>query len=268
MKKILYMTNLPVPYKIDFFNELGRNMNLTVVFERRKASDREDSWLSSSFLNFNAVFMNGKEYGNEAALCPEICSIIKKGKFDEIVVGAYYTLTGMLAIQYMKTHKISYYISSDGGFIKNEKKIKKYIKQYFIQGAKGYFSPSKITDKYLIYYGANEKKIYRYPFTSLKNSDLIMKTLNNSEKQILKKKLNITEEKIVLGVGQFIPRKGWNTLMEASLNLSKKNGIYIIGGKATEEYILLKKKMNLDNVHFIDFKNKDILNNFPRESTS
>ena len=46
MKKILYMTNLPVPYKIDFFNELGRNMNLTVVFERRKASDREDSWLS------------------------------------------------------------------------------------------------------------------------------------------------------------------------------------------------------------------------------
>ena len=124
MKKILYMTNLPVPYKIDFFNELGRNMNLTVVFERRKASDREDSWLSSSFLNFNAVFMDGKEYGNEAALCPEICSIIKKGKFDEIVVGAYYTLTGMLAIQYMKTHKISYYISSDGGFIKNEKKIK------------------------------------------------------------------------------------------------------------------------------------------------
>ena len=262
MKKILYMTNLPVPYKIDFFNELGRNMNLTVVFERRTASDREDSWLSSSFLNFNAVFMDGKEYGNEAAFCPEICSIIKKGKYDEIVVGAYYTLTGMLAIQYMKTHKISYYISSDGGFIKNEKKIKKYIKQYFIQGAKGYFSPSKITDKYLIYYGANEKKIYRYPFTSLKNSDLIMKTLNNSEKQILKKKLKIAEEKIILGVGQFIPRKGWNTLMEASLNLSKKNGIYIIGGKATEEYILLKKKMNLNNVHFIDFKNKDTLKEY------
>ena len=168
----------------------------------------------------------------------------------------------MLAIQYMKTHKISYYISSDGGFIKDEKKIKRYIKQYFIRGAKGYFSPSKMTDKYLIYYGANEKKIYRYPFTSLKNSDLIMKTLNNSEKQILKKKLKIAEEKIILGVGQFIPRKGWNTLMEASLNLSKKNGIYIIGGKATEEYILLKKKMNLNNVHFIDFKNKDTLKEY------
>ena len=33
-----------------------------------------------------------------------------------------------------------------------------------------FFNP---TYKYLIYYGANEKKIYRYPFTSLKNSDLI-----------------------------------------------------------------------------------------------
>ena len=97
-------------------------MNLTVVFERRTASDREDSWLSSSFLNFNAVFMDGKEYGNEAAFCPEICSIIKKGKYMKLLLGSYYTLTGMLAIQYMKTHKISYYISSDGGFIKDEKK--------------------------------------------------------------------------------------------------------------------------------------------------
>ena len=60
MKKILYMTNLPVPYKIDFFNELGKNMDLTVVFERRTASDREDSWLSSSFFNFKAMFINGK----------------------------------------------------------------------------------------------------------------------------------------------------------------------------------------------------------------
>ena len=50
--------------------------------------------------------------------------------------------------------------------------------------------------------------------------------------------------------------------MEASLNLSKKIGIYIVGGKATDEYILLKKKMNLDNVHFIDFKNKDILKEY------
>ena len=87
MKKILYMTNLPVPYKIDFFNELGRNMNLTVVFERRTASDREDSWLSSSFLNFNAVFMDGKEYGNEAAFCPEICSIIKKESMMKLLLG-------------------------------------------------------------------------------------------------------------------------------------------------------------------------------------
>ena len=94
-------------------------MNLTVVFERRTASDREDSWLSSSFLNFNAVFMDGKEYGNEAAFCPEICSIIKKGKYDEIVVGAYYTLTGDVGYSiYEKLIKISYYISSDGGFIK------------------------------------------------------------------------------------------------------------------------------------------------------
>ena len=64
-----------------------------------------------------------------------------------------------------------------------------------------------MTDKYLIYYGANEKKIYRYPFTSLKNSDLIMKTLNNSEKQILKKKLKIAEEKNNIRRRSVYPKK-------------------------------------------------------------
>lgn len=39
MKKVLYVTNLPAPYKVTFFNLLSREVELTVVYKREKASD-------------------------------------------------------------------------------------------------------------------------------------------------------------------------------------------------------------------------------------
>lgn len=44
MKKVLYVTNLPTPYKVAFFNLLSREIKLTVVYEREKASDRDAKW--------------------------------------------------------------------------------------------------------------------------------------------------------------------------------------------------------------------------------
>ena len=52
MRKVLYMTNLPVPYKIQFFEELGKRVDLTVAFERRSAENRDSKWLSSECKGF------------------------------------------------------------------------------------------------------------------------------------------------------------------------------------------------------------------------
>lgn len=262
MKKVLYTTNLPVPYKLDFFKELGKYVDLTVVFERKTASDRETKWLSCKINGFKAFFMKDKACGNENAFCPEISKIIKTGKYDEIVIGAYYTPTGMFAIQYLKAHKIEYYISSDGGFIKEDNILRKKIKTHFIKGAKGYFSPSMKTDKYLEHYGAKSDLIYRYPFTSLKHCDLINSLPGKSQKDKLRRSLGVNEEKMIIGVGQFIQRKGWDVLMKAATQLPDNTGVYIIGGKATQEYLDLKNKLRLDNIYFLDFKQKDILKNY------
>ena len=42
MKRILYITNLPAPYKIDFFQELCKYEDLTVIYERSKAENRNE----------------------------------------------------------------------------------------------------------------------------------------------------------------------------------------------------------------------------------
>ena len=43
--KILFLTNIPSPYRVDFFNELGKMSNLTVLYERDNANDRNKMWL-------------------------------------------------------------------------------------------------------------------------------------------------------------------------------------------------------------------------------
>lgn len=41
--KVLFMANIPSPYRVDFFNELGKYCDLTVTFEGRTATDRDEN---------------------------------------------------------------------------------------------------------------------------------------------------------------------------------------------------------------------------------
>ena len=55
--KVLFLTNIPSPYRVDFFNELGKLCELTVLFEREKATDRE--WDSNNNINYEAIYLKG-----------------------------------------------------------------------------------------------------------------------------------------------------------------------------------------------------------------
>lgn len=133
------------------------------------------SWFNTSFEHFTAIYLKPFIRKNgHTLISTQIVSEIKKG-YDAIIVGVYSTATSMLAIQYMIMNKIPYYLETDGGIAKNGKGISEKIKSYLIGHAKGYFSPSRSSDKYLEFYGADEKVIYRYQFTSLKESDLLNK---------------------------------------------------------------------------------------------
>lgn len=258
--KVLYTTNIPVPYKVNFFNLLSESVDLTVTFEREEASDRDSSWLKSVPCNFNKIVLSGIPVGADSAISKQIIDVVKKGNFDKIVVGVYNTPTAMLLIHYLKSHRIPYMLSSDGGFISDgEPRIKYRIKNYFMSGADAYFSPGKETNKYLEWYGASKERIIEYPFTSISEPDIVKGPISDSQKMSLKKELELPTGHVVLSIGQFIPRKGMDTLIKAGKLMNSDTFICIIGGKPSKEYLKLVDDSAEAKIVFKSFMSKEEL---------
>lgn len=261
--KVLWLTNIPSPYRVEFFNELGKYCELTVLFEKKASDERDESWKTFNTDNFQLIYLRGKNIGVAEAFCPGVIKYLNC-TYDHIVITNFSDLTGILAIAVLRAKKIPYIIESDGGFAGSGRGVKEEIKRWLLSGAKLYFSTAIEHDKYYLTYGAKPEEIIRYPFTSLRREDIRTKPVNYVEKMKLREKLGMKEEKIILSVGQFIHRKGYDILFEALSKIDSSIGCYILGGKPTDEYIQMIKKLNLTNVHFIDFKLKNELNEYYR----
>ena len=57
MKKILFITNIPAPYRIDFYNELGKCFDLTVIFEAKGASDQGIKFNSFEVFDVTSIYL-------------------------------------------------------------------------------------------------------------------------------------------------------------------------------------------------------------------
>lgn len=268
MYRILFITNVPSPYRVDFFNELGKTCDLTVLFEALHASDRDSKWESSNFKSFRAIVLKGIRIRSDQSLCLGILKVIRK-KWNCIIFGGYSSPTSMLAITYLKSHRIPFVLEADGGLINSgESKISYLIKRHFISSASWWFTSGKKTTEYLAYYGAKSEQCIFYPFTSLTQEDMLQATqrLQNEDKKQLRRRLGMKETYIILSVGRFSYRngygKGFDIVMKAAEQLSPEIGVYIVGEKPTEEFVAWKETKKLEHVHFVDFKSKKELSDY------
>lgn len=259
--RVLWLTNIPSPYRVAFFNELGKQCDLTVLFERKASEERDESWKQFNTDHFQAVFLSGKTIGVAEAFCPSVIRYLTKA-YDRIVVTNFSDPTGMLAVQWLKFRRIPYCLESDGAFPGSGTGLKESVKQWIIAGAAQYFSTASIHDDYYRMYGAPADRIVRYPFTSVQAKDVLSEPVGVEQKKSLRKTLGMTEQHIVVSVGQFIHRKGYDILMKACTMMDSNIGVYIIGGKPTEDYLNMVRDLHLSNVHFVGFKLKNELNQY------
>lgn len=228
--KVLFLTNLPSPYRVKFFSELGNLCELTVLYERKSASDRDDKWKVKADNTFTEIFLHGKTIDTDNSFCPEVLKYLSSD-YDVIVIGMYSTYTAMLAMLWMKLCRIPYYISTDGGFIVEESSTKKRFKTMLLSSAKYWLGTGKIAREYLVYYGANNDQIFDYPFSSLDEKDILPEIMRYEDKVQLRNKLSIKGKKVIITVGQFIHRKGLDILLNAFRKIKKDDiELLIIGG--------------------------------------
>lgn len=253
------MTNVPSPYRVDFFNKLGKCCDLTVTFEKGNSKERGIAWDGYEFKYFRGIILKGISINTDTAFSPGILDVLHRNMYDFIICTDNFSPTGMLAILYMMCHHIKFYNEGDGGFAKSGKGIKEAVKRFFISHAIGSFSTSQELDHYFRVYGAPRDQIYRYPFTSVWKKDLVTCSLSNEQKWKIRRKLGIQEERVIIAVGQFIHRKGFDLLIKSATRLSEDVGIYFVGGTPTQEYLDLVRFYHLNNIHFVSHVKKNLL---------
>ncbi len=255
---IVFLTSGKTPYRTAFFKELSKYKNVCVLYELERSYEREWDVEKNHTEALREIVLKSIKKNINTALCPEVLKYLKKDK-KCVIVGGYSTPTGMLSIAWMKLIGKPYVLNADGGIIKKDKWLRKRIKKFFISGAAYWLSSGKKTTEYLEYYGADRTKIVEYPFASSVSCDILKNPIDKREKKNLRARLNMKEERIIISVGQFIPRKGFDILLKTEVLSDKRIGLYIIGGIPTEEYEKIKQDRGLDNVHFVGFKQKEEL---------
>ena len=265
--KILIVFNQPAPYKVNLFNLLALDNDIHVIFERKTASNRDEKFYSSNQYNFSHEFYAHGAFGEENSNTGKLVKHLKENKYDLIIMNGYSTFTEMRAISYMNKHHMKWTLFINGGLVKKESKLKKKIKTKYISSASYYMSPCLEANEYLKYYGAKEENIFLYPNSTIFDKDLIAKPLNDEEKEILKKELNLPQGKVIISPCQFIDRKNNMKLLEVFKN--RKETLLLVGsGVEKEKYLTYIKDNNMNNVIILDYLKSDELNKYYQASNA
>ncbi len=261
MKKVLFLTNYPSPYRVRFFDELGKLMDVTVLFADRieDKKHRSAAWYVPGEGAFHAVQLKKRLLSiGTNSLCTDVVQWLKKD-FDHVVVCGYSNPTVILAMAWMRMYGRSFYMEVDGGLIRQEGKAKYLAKRALVTMADKWLTTGGSITDYMVHYGAKRERIAQYPFSSLDEGDILTQPVSRKEKAALRQALGIREERLILTIGQFIHRKGFDVLLKAAKDLPKDTAICIVGGEPTEEYRKLREELGLSQVYFQGFMKKDAL---------
>jgi len=257
-KRIFIQSVFPAPYRTGVFKGLNEAYDIFVVFERSHDKNRSVNWFIKNF-GFNGILLdneeNIKKYHNELKLLHT---------YDAVLAYDFLSKSSMKLMLRCMKEKIPYFVNCDGAFI-NHHPLKKMIKKFFFSRAKGCFASGVYAEAYFLAFGAKKNKIYRHPFSSLYQEDILSEPIVYEEKMKIRETLGLPiDKKIVISIGQFAHRKGFDILLKAwdMINLDNVELIIIGGGEEIQAYRTFIIENNLKNVTIVDFQPKSIITDY------
>lgn len=237
MKKVLYLTNIEVPYRVRFFNELAQHCDLTVLYESRASGSRNKIWAKSETICHRVEYLRSRM---------DITGILKQisSGYDAIIIGCYNSRVQMLAILLMRLLRIPYIINLDGETFLEGRTFKNRMKRFFLSGAEKYLVAGEKAAVSIKSVSEN-KTIIPYYFSSL------------SEKEVGEHKsiaASCERENTILVVGQYFQYKGMDIALEAARMDPSLHYKFVGMGSRTKQF--LQEHSIPDNVEIIPFLQK------------
>lgn len=245
MKSVLYITNIQSPYREVFFEKLSEFCNLTVLYERKKSDNRDDSWSLSQNRNFKKCYLHGIKTGRETSFSLAILKYIF-GDYDVIIIGCYNSPIQMLAIILLRFFKKKFVINTDGELFIGNSGIKNILKRFFLKGANAYMAPGDKTSKKLQDL-VGDKPVFNYHMSSL-----TVKEIKHNSSCATEKRKNF-----IFVIGQYFPYKGMDIALNVAKLMPNEYFVFTGMGKRTDLFKKECKTNLLNNVKIFSFLPED-----------
>ena len=209
--KILFATSSLFPYRSDWLNELGKQVEITIFYLVNKDSARNREWMNKRPESCHYIFMKGLKLPFIGKISFSLIRHLKKNsnKYDIIILDGYGFSTQIINILYLNLNKYKYFVNIDGMVPKDkENNFLRFFKKIIIRRIPYCLCGSKSTNLILNNYGLPSNRIINHPFTSLFERDIFQNTPTEIEKKFLREKNNIKEEKVIISMGRFSYKKG------------------------------------------------------------
>lgn len=247
-KHIVIISNIPAPYRVDFFDYLSKNYTdcrFTIVYSSKNEDNR--SWKIDQEKMQNSVYLESKTIKIKKKLDTRYVHIpwgvgkLLKQLSPDVVVGSEYNPTILLALHYCKRHRIPYVSWTDGTLFseRNFGKVQLWSRKHVIKHADAYIASSTKSKEAQIYYGAAEEKCH-------------ISYLTVDVEKYLQKPQGQGSGKI-LCVGSLIERKGVDLLLKALAKVNADYHLYL-AGDGCEKITLeeLAKELGIyEKIHFL-----------------
>lgn len=250
MKRVLYVTNITAPYRLEFFNQLSKKVKLTVVFEKRKSKNRNETWFQSKDFDFECFFLDGINVRSENSFSFKLFRFLFSNKYDEVIFGCYNSPVQSLGILLMRLFHKKYIISFDGIQFLVDNEFKTKVKTFIIKGASLYLTAGPISRLELAKY-VPDFKIISYNFSSLTNN----KILENA------KLFSVRNNNLILIVSQYLDVKGLDIAVEVAKLLPEYKFRFVGTGNRTQAFIEKHRINKIKNIEVVPFLKYEELRN-------
>lgn len=258
MKRIVLITNIPSPYRVDLFDYMQKNLTeyeFHVIYTSRSEDNRlwdinEDKMKNSHVLESRVLKIRGKLDARYVHLPGNIGALLSELEPD-VVIGFEYNPAALQSFFWCKLHKVKFIHLTDGTLYseRNVGKVQKLSRKLIIPHADASIASSTKAKEKLLAWGAKKESI----FESLLTVDTT---------PFLKADKCFGGNRI-LYVGSMIPRKGVDLLFNAMKYVDADYELRIVGNGTAEEIEALKmqaKNLGIENkITWCGFKTGEAL---------